>query len=141
MREGYTDEAVRAFMTAGALAEGAGAAESSIVSIVERLDFDLARRWLDAFADVRAPASPEFVTAELLIATWTDTCADGVAIGDTLLELGKREELARSSSLIAALLAVAYAARGRHTDARCAGSGDSERRDRRGALPADDPGR
>ena len=86
-RKGYLEEAVEAFIQAGALGEGAAVAESCIVSIVERLDFGVARRWLAAFAAVRPPVSVPFITAELLIATWTDTCADGVAIGDRLLEL------------------------------------------------------
>jgi tetratricopeptide (TPR) repeat protein len=116
--EGYLEEAVEALLTAGALAEGAAVAESCIVSILERLDFEVARRWLAAFADVRPPGSLAFVTAELLIAAWTDTCADGVTIGDRLGELGQREEVARASSLAAALMAVSYAGRARHADAR-----------------------
>ncbi|HEY2657006.1 MAG TPA: AAA family ATPase [Solirubrobacteraceae bacterium] len=117
-REGNLEEAVEAFIKAGALAQAAAVAESCIVSIVERLDFDVARRWLAALAEVRPPVAVPFITAELLIATWTDTCADGMAIGDRLLELGKRDEVARSSSLAAALMAVSYAGRARHSDAR-----------------------
>ncbi len=52
--------------------EGASVAETCVVSIVERLDFAVAERWLEALASVRQPGSPGFVTAELMICAWTD---------------------------------------------------------------------
>jgi len=117
--EGYAEEAVEAFLTAGDLDAGANVAESIIVSIVERLDFDVARRWLAAFAAVPGPTRAGFVTAELLMGMWsTADMPKGVDIGDHLLATGERDELVRSSSRLAALLASCYGAVGRHEDAR-----------------------
>ena len=112
LREGHPEEAVEAFLVAGALEEGAAVADGCIVSIVERLDFDVAERWLAAFAATGASTLPGFVTAELMICVWTDDPARGVALGDRLNAAGERARLARSSSLTAALLAINYGTRG-----------------------------
>jgi ATP/maltotriose-dependent transcriptional regulator MalT/DNA-binding SARP family transcriptional activator len=116
--EGYAEEAVEAFLTGGDLETGAEVADTCIVSIVERLDFDVARRWLDAFAPPGAPARAGFVTAELLIGVWTDDVRAGERIGDRLTAGGELTALIRSSPLLAALLAFQYSALGRHADAR-----------------------
>jgi len=111
-RWAHPEEAVEAFLSAGALEEGASVADTCVVSIVERLDFAVAKRWLEAFASVRQPGSPGFVTAELMICAWTDDNERGARLGDRLKEFGERERLAESSPLIAALLAWCYGATG-----------------------------
>ena len=110
--EGHDEEAVEAFLAAGSLREGAVIADGCIVSIVERLDFDLAERWLEAFAEIRDPAAPGFVTAELMICNWTDDPERGAELGDRLMAAGGRDPLVRSSPMIAAMLAKCYGSDG-----------------------------
>jgi DNA-binding SARP family transcriptional activator len=117
--EGYAEEAVEAFLEAGDRAAGADVADSIIVSIVQRLDFDVAHRWLAAFAAAPGPARAGFVTAELLMGMWSsEDMVRGADIADQLLATGERDGLVRSSSLLGALLASCYGAVGRHDDAR-----------------------
>ena len=112
LHEGHPEEAVEAFLAAGAVEEGASVADGCIVSIVERLDFDVAERWLTALAEPEVSYTRGFVTAELMISVWTDDPERGAALGDRLHAVGERDRLARSSSLIAALLAISYGSRG-----------------------------
>jgi ATP/maltotriose-dependent transcriptional regulator MalT/DNA-binding SARP family transcriptional activator len=111
--EGHAEEAVESFLSAGALEEGAEVADRCIASIVERLDFELAERWLAAFADVRDLGSPGFVVAELGLCISTDDQDRGADLGDRLEAAGERDRLVRASPLIAAMLANCYGARGR----------------------------
>ena len=110
--EGHDEEAVEAFLAAGAFGEGRALADGCIVAIVERLDFDVAERWLGAFAGVRGPAAPGFVVAELMICSWNDDLERGVELADRLRATGERDGLARSSPMIAALLAKCYGSTG-----------------------------
>jgi tetratricopeptide (TPR) repeat protein len=111
-RWGHPEEAVEAFLSAGAPEEGVPVADTCVVSIVERLDFDVAERWFEAFAGVRDPGSPGLVTAELMISVWTDDNERGTRLGDRLNEVGERDRLAESSPLIAALFAWCYGSTG-----------------------------
>jgi ATP/maltotriose-dependent transcriptional regulator MalT/DNA-binding SARP family transcriptional activator len=115
--EGYAEDAVEAFLTAGELDAGRRAADSCIVSIVQRLDFDVARRWLRALFPSGAPASAGFVTAELLMGTWNDDLRRVERIAEALTVSGELPVLIRESPLLASLLTYTYGALGRHADA------------------------
>jgi ATP/maltotriose-dependent transcriptional regulator MalT/DNA-binding SARP family transcriptional activator len=123
-RDGHPEEATEQFLRAGALEHALRSAELSIISVIERLDLDIAERWLAALAPVRGeggatgsigtaadPAStaPDPIsTAELMLAVVRDDCQRAARVADRLEATGERARLAGASDLTACLMGWAY---------------------------------
>lgn len=115
--EGHLEEAVEAFVAADEVAEARRCAEAMIPKLIDRMDFDQARQWLDLFAENPGTAAFNFVAADLMIALSDERFGDAAAIGDALQSAGRRREFAESSGRAAASLAWCYFHAGRLDEA------------------------
>jgi DNA-binding SARP family transcriptional activator len=115
-REGHDEEATEEALRAGAPEEALEPARRAIVDVIERLDFAVAERWLEALAGVAPAADPTFSIAELMLALGQADFARGERIADRLAEAGVREHVAASSPHAAALIAWCYMIVGRLPD-------------------------
>lgn len=107
--DGHHEEACEQFLRAGALEHALRSAELCVIPVIERLDLDVAERWLAALAPVRAEAAHSpLATAELMLAVVADDCPRAARVADTLAAGGEREALATSSDLAACLMGWAY---------------------------------
>lgn len=79
-----------------------------ILPVIDRLDFAMAERWLEALGDIAPSGVSPLTTAELMLAVAQSDYRRGLRIADQLAALGDREELARSSARAAALMAWCY---------------------------------
>jgi ATP/maltotriose-dependent transcriptional regulator MalT/DNA-binding SARP family transcriptional activator len=116
--EGHPEEAAEELLRIGALADALPLAERAIVGVIERLDFEIAERWLAALIDVIPSSAPRLTTAELMLALAKDDVRRAVRIADQLNELGQREPLAQDSPTAAALMTWAYLHVGRLADSQ-----------------------
>ena len=114
--EGYAEEAVEELLAAAAPEEAITPATTSIMGVIERLDLSVAERWLDALRHVHGAEAPIFSAADLLLAWARDDYARAVGIADNLSTAGRRDEVAASSALAAALMALAYWMGGRRSE-------------------------
>jgi DNA-binding SARP family transcriptional activator len=115
-REGHDEEATEELLSASAPGDALVSAERAILSVIERLDFPVAERWLDALAEVAPSGASVFTTAELMLAIGQHDFRRGGRIADQLAALGERERLARSGAA-GVLMAWCYAGLGRLDDA------------------------
>jgi LuxR family transcriptional regulator, maltose regulon positive regulatory protein len=116
--ERHHEDAVEELIRAGDVAAAREAAEASIASVVERLDYAVAERWLNAL-DTEGPATAGRLTeAELMLAIGREDYARGARVADALHTTGEREPLARRSSAAASMMAWCYWHRTRVEDAR-----------------------
>ena len=114
--EGHHEEAAGVLLAAGAVAEALEPAAVAIFGVIDRLDFALARRWLDALAEAEPEGMTPFVVARLMLAVASENYAPGVEFADRLTARGKRNEVVASSSVAAMLLCVCYQLAGRFDD-------------------------
>ena len=114
---GHYEDAVTSFLEAGALEEALCAAEDCLESVVERVDLDLAERWLHRLAPVRH-VRRQLAAAEIMLAMARGGYRQVVAVADELAAAGDREALARSSSRAGALMSWCYMHAGRQPEAR-----------------------
>jgi ATP/maltotriose-dependent transcriptional regulator MalT/DNA-binding SARP family transcriptional activator len=116
--EGHDEEATEALLAAHAPAEALPAAERAIFDVIDRLDFAVAERWLDALRAVIPVGPSPFVLAELMLALALEDYRRGAALADTLTADGGRARLASELPDAALLMAVCYAHVGRLDDMR-----------------------
>ncbi len=114
---GHDEEAVEEFLRAGAVDEALEPAARAVVRVIDRLDFTVAERWIDA---LDAPA--ELAIAELMLAIARDDIGRGVRAADRLSALGIREQVARDSPRAAVLMAWVYLHEMRAADVRAIGA-------------------
>ncbi len=112
------EEAVEELLAGGADDAAVAAAEHAIIPVLDRLDLNVARRWLALLAHVRPLASPRLTTAELMLLIASEEYARAIEVSDRLHALGRRDEVARSSPRAAALMAWCAFHAGRLDDAR-----------------------
>jgi DNA-binding SARP family transcriptional activator len=106
--DGHHEEACEQFLRAGALEHARRSAELSVIPVIERLDLDVAERWLAALAPVRVDgAGSPLATAELMLAVVADDCPRAARVADALAT-GERDALAAGSDLAACLMGWAY---------------------------------
>ncbi len=117
-QEGHHEDAVEEFLRAGALSAALRAAEVALDSVVERLDFALAERWLSALKPVAPPGDSALTRAELMLSLIGEHYEEGVRLADRLAFLGEREAVARRSRRTASMMAWCYWHAGRIDDAR-----------------------
>jgi DNA-binding SARP family transcriptional activator len=115
-REGHHEEATEELLNAGSPGEALIPAERAILSLIQRHDFPLAERWLDALAEVAPRGASVFTTAELMLAIGQGDLRRGERIADQLASRGERAPLARSGAP-GVLMAWCYAGVGRLGDA------------------------
>lgn len=116
MEEEHYEEAVEQFLAIGELERALAGVERTIVGVVERLDFDVADRWLETVAPV-APAAPNrLTTPELMLAIGREDFGRGGRVADSLADA--RQEFARASTSAASMMAWCYWHLGRVDDAR-----------------------
>jgi DNA-binding SARP family transcriptional activator len=104
--EGLHEDATTTFLTEGRLDEAAACAAQCIVEVVERLDFPLAERWLQAL-DGHLLEHDELVTAELMIAIARFEGGRACRAADRMSP-DQRHRLATKSERAAALMAMGY---------------------------------
>jgi DNA-binding SARP family transcriptional activator len=125
-REGYAEEATEMLLLAGAPQEAIVSAEQAIIPAIERLDFAIAERWLEAFADAGS-GSAGLATAELMLAYAQEDFRRAARVADRLAAHGERDAVARSVPAAAVLMGFSYAHLGRvddmHAVTEAAGSG------------------
>ncbi|MCW2943750.1 MAG: transcriptional activator domain protein [Actinoallomurus sp.] len=112
----HYEEAVEEFLTAGSLEEAMEIVERVLDRVIERTDIQIAERWLERLALVRREDQIGLVAAELMIAVAREDYDRGTALADQLAAVGRREELARTSSRAAGLMAWCYLHAGRLDD-------------------------
>lgn len=106
--EGSAEEATDEYLRAGAPAEALSTAELAIMRVIERTDFAVAERWLEALGDV-APTNASLLTAaEVMLALAKDDIRRIVRIADQLEALGERDRLVAMSDGAAWTIAWAY---------------------------------
>jgi DNA-binding SARP family transcriptional activator len=108
--EHHDEEATEEALRARAPEEALEPARRAIVGVIERLDFPVAERWLDALAGVAPAGDPSLAIAELMLALGQADFARGERTADRLAEAGMREQVAASSPHAAALIAWCYMA-------------------------------
>ena len=118
--EGHLEEAVEEFLAAGSPELALDPAERSIATVIDRLDFAVAERWLDTFAAGPAGPAQRMAAAALMLSIAREDYRRGGVIADRLVAEGGEEELARRSPTAAAMLAWCYWHLGRVEDAQAA---------------------
>ncbi|MDQ0380485.1 BTAD domain-containing putative transcriptional regulator [Amycolatopsis thermophila] len=116
--EKHLEEAVEEYLQAGELRAAAAVAEQVIDTVMERADFPVAKHWLDRLAPVRDDEHVRLTGAELMLAISDENYRLGVRIADRLARAGRRDEVAGSSSKLAAMMAWCYLHAGRLEDIR-----------------------
>lgn len=115
--QGHYEEAVTEYLEAGALDEALLAAEQCLTGVAERFDLQLAEQWLKALAPARK-SRLRLATAELLLAVGSEDYRRAVDLADELEASNELENLARSESRAAALVAWSYMHAGELAKAR-----------------------
>lgn len=116
-REGDHEAATEELLRAGVLGEAHASAKQAIEPVIDRLDFDVAERWLAALADAPQGADGSLASAELMVAVGQEHYGRGARIADRLAARGERERHARASPRTAATIAWCYFHVGRLDDA------------------------
>jgi LuxR family maltose regulon positive regulatory protein len=116
-REGDHEAATEELLRAGALGEAHASAEEAIEPVIDRLDFEVADRWLAALGDGANDASGSLAGAELMVAVGQEQYRRGARIADRLAAGGERERRASESPRTAATIAWCYFHVGRLDDA------------------------
>lgn len=116
--EGHGEEAVEEFLRIGSPERALTAAQEVIQGVVERLDFDVAERWLSELAAVAPPSAHRLAAAELMLAIGHENFRRGGRVADKLAAQGEREALAAGSSPAASMMAWCYWHLGRIDEAR-----------------------
>jgi ATP/maltotriose-dependent transcriptional regulator MalT len=112
-RRGFHEEAVEELLAAGALTDAYTSAKTAILGLVDRLDFAVVDRWIEALSPVVPVGDVGFAEAQLMLAIARDDQRHGTRIADELAALGRRDQLVATSERAAALMAWCYLLDGR----------------------------
>ncbi|MEV0688157.1 BTAD domain-containing putative transcriptional regulator [Nocardia sp. NPDC050378] len=108
--EGRDEEATEVLLETGALEHALAPAARAVISLVERLDFRDAQRWLDILGPVAAEHDPLALSlGHLMLSVAQEEFGRGAAYADDLAARGLRDEFARSSGRAVILMALCYA--------------------------------
>jgi len=116
--EGLHEEAVEQFLMATAPEEAQASAEIALEQVIERLDFNVAERWLNAMVDQGPSGAGALTAAELMVAVGREQYRRGARIADQLALMGERDSLAQASARAAATMVWCYFHVGRLEDAQ-----------------------
>ena len=114
--EGHDEEAVEEYLRAGCADDALQIVRPVLERVIERTDFALAERWLQALAPARPPGDISLAASELMLTVVQEKFAAGVELADQLDRLGQRRVLAASSGRAAGLMAWLYLHAGRVAD-------------------------
>jgi ATP/maltotriose-dependent transcriptional regulator MalT len=110
--EELPEEAVEAFLRADALSEAADAAVQALPQVLDRLDLDVADRWLRTLRLLERPPIA-LLEGEVIVAAGREDVARIVRIAEQMDRDGRVDELVANSSRAAAWMAWAWAHAGR----------------------------
>jgi ATP/maltotriose-dependent transcriptional regulator MalT/DNA-binding SARP family transcriptional activator len=116
--EGHGEDAVEAYLAAGALESALRAAEGALDAVVERCDFAVAERWLAALRPIAPAGDGELTRAELMLAIARERYAEGASVADRLAEVGELELLTGRSERAASMMAWCLGHVGRIAESR-----------------------
>lgn len=116
IRESHHEDAVEQFLAAGEPERALAGVEQAIVGVVERLDLDVADRWLRAVAPVAPPPPNRLTAPELMLAIAREDFSRGGRVADSLGDA--RQDVARASPSAASMMAWCYCHLGRVDDAQ-----------------------
>jgi DNA-binding SARP family transcriptional activator len=116
LSEGHDEEAVEEYLRAGCADDALRIVRPVLERVIERTDFALAERWLQALAPARPPGDISLAASELMLTVVREKFAAGVELADQLDLLGQRRVLAESSGRAAGLMAWLYLHAGRVAD-------------------------
>lgn len=108
MKEGHPEEAVEQYLLAGSTDKALAPAESTLGGIINRLDFAIADRWLDALVATFGAQNKHLVLPQLLLAISRENYALACNIADALKDSDSRNGFAASSPLGASIMAWSY---------------------------------
>jgi hypothetical protein len=94
------EEAVGEFLACGDVEVAASAAVSAIQAVLDRLDFALAERWLDAIGTSEVRKWPQLVAAAVQVACEAERYAEGAAYADRLLDESFCDPVTLTPSLV-----------------------------------------
>lgn len=114
--KGFHEEAVEELLAAGALTDAYSSAEIAVLGVVDRLDFAVVDRWVEALSPVVPIGDVGLAEAQLMVAIARDDQGRGARIADALAASGLREQLVATSERAAALMAWCYLLAGRIDD-------------------------
>jgi DNA-binding SARP family transcriptional activator len=104
-REGHVEDAVEAYLAAGALEAALHAAEGALDGLVDRLDFPQAERWLAALRPIAPPGDGKLTRAELMLAIARERYLEGAKVVDRLRAVGELDLVVRRSRRAANMMA------------------------------------
>ena len=109
--EGRDEDATEVLIEAGAPELAVAPASRSLPSVIERLDFRQAERWLRVLEPSAAERSPFALSlGHLMLSVAEEEFGRGAAYADGLAARGLRDELARTSGRAVILMTLCYAA-------------------------------
>jgi DNA-binding SARP family transcriptional activator len=108
-KEGRDEEATEALLAAESPVEALVTAERAIFDVIDRLDYAVAERWLEALRSVAPAAGSPLVIAEIMLALAGEDFRRGAAAADALAEQGQRAGFAAAVPAAALLMALCYA--------------------------------
>lgn len=109
--EGRDEDATEVLIAAGAPEIALAPASRALASVIERLDFRQAQRWLEALEPTAAAHDPFALSlGHLMLSVAEEEFTRGAAYADSLATRGLRDELARTSSRAVVLMTLCYAA-------------------------------
>ena len=117
LSEGHDEDAVEELLAVGLAERALPAMQRVIGTVIERLDFAVAERWLVAAPACHAHPRLELAAAELMLALGQEQYRRGAAVGDALATEGLRDELLQTVEHAATVLAWCYFHVGRIADA------------------------
>ena len=97
LSEGHDEEAVEEYLRVGCADDALQIVRPVLERVIERTDFALAERWLQALAPARPPGDISLAASELMLTVVREKFAAGVELADQLDLLGQRRVLAASS--------------------------------------------
>lgn len=115
--EGHFEEAVEQFVNAGDIDAAVSAMETALPSVVRRMDFAIAERWLQLLESYGAGEHPENIVATLMIAVGREQYWRVVQMADDMTHRVREAVFSRSPAG-AAIAAWCYWHLGRISDAR-----------------------
>jgi ATP/maltotriose-dependent transcriptional regulator MalT/DNA-binding SARP family transcriptional activator len=116
--EGHLEDAVEAFLAAGSLESALHAAEGVLDAVVERLDFAVAERWLQALRPIAAAGDDTLTRTELMLAIAREHYGEAARVADRLRDAGELDLVVARSDHAAKMLAWCLWHVGRIDDAR-----------------------
>ena len=108
LKEGHLEEAVEQYMLAGDVEKARIPAEAVLGGIIDRLDFDIADRWMEVLIASFGEHDLRLALPRLLIAVSREDYGLACAISDSLEMARTRNDFASQSALGASIMAWSY---------------------------------